>query len=72
MNDIKMFLLENTTCIVIICSMIFLFVFIVGNILIKKNEKERNEFVYNVLACSMYDFKHKVNNHEVASKNKYV
>lgn len=70
MDDIKMFLLENTTCIVIICFVIFLFIFIVGNILFKKNEKERNEFVYNVLSCSLYDFKHKVNEHEVATKNK--
>ena len=68
MNDIKMFLLENTTYIVIICSVIFLFIVIVGNILIKKNEKERNEFVYNLLSCSIYDFKHKVNGHEVAKK----
>lgn len=66
MNDIKLFLNENMICIVIISFVIFLVTFIVGNILIKKNEKERNEFVYNVLACAIYDSKHRINECEIA------
>ena len=34
----------------------------------KKNSRELKEFFGNIVSCSMYDFKHKVNKHEVAIK----
>ena len=36
----------------------------------KKYSRELKEFFGNIVSCSMYDFKHKINKHEVASKNK--
>ncbi len=36
----------------------------------KKDSRELKEFFGSIVSCSMYDFKHKVNEHEVASKNK--
>ena len=36
----------------------------------KKNEKELENFFKSIISCSIYDFKHKVNKHEVAAKNK--
>ena len=68
MNEIEIFLIENFTCIVIISSVIFLFIIIVGNILIKKEAKEKNKFVCNVLNCAIYDSKHRINEYEVARK----
>ncbi len=34
----------------------------------KKDSRELKEFFGNIVSCSMYDFKHKVNKHEVAIK----
>ena len=36
----------------------------------KKDSREQKEFFGNIVSCAMFDFKHKVNEHEVASKNK--
>ena len=36
----------------------------------KKDSRELKEFFGNIVSCSMYDFKHKINKHEVAPKNK--
>ena len=36
----------------------------------KKDSRKLKEFFESIVSCSMYDFKHKVNDHEVASKNK--
>lgn len=38
------------------------------NICERKEEKRKDELIKNLISCSMYDFKHKVNNHEVARK----
>ena len=47
----------------------FLFIFIIY-FKFKKNSKKLEELFKSIVFCSMYDFKHKVNEHEVATKNK--
>lgn len=38
------------------------------NICERKEEKRKDEFVKNLISCAIYDFKHKINDYEVARK----